>query len=48
MPTRKKKSRMPKVNFKNTNIVERETSSFRDLGLVCGILFAVLWLAIIL
>lgn len=44
MATRKKR-RLPKVEFKNTNEVERETSSFRDIAIILTIIWAVLWYA---
>jgi hypothetical protein len=44
MATRKKR-RLPKLEYKNTNEVERETSSFRDIALILTILWAVLWYA---
>lgn len=43
MPTRKKR-RIPRVEFRNTNEVERSTSSFRDIGLVLFALYVILWI----
>lgn len=41
----RKKRRIPKVEFRNTNEVERSTSSFRDIGLILFALYVVLWIA---
>ena len=43
MATRKKR-KLPRVEFKNTNEVERSTSSFRDIGLILFALYVILWI----
>ena len=43
MATRKKR-KLPRVEFRNTNEVERSTSSFRDIGLILFALYVILWI----
>ena len=43
MATRKKR-KLPRVEFKNTNGVERITSSFLDIGLILFALYVILWI----